>query len=41
MTVPASITEELHVGTVAMFRTAGFAEVHRPAKRRAVMRVDF
>jgi GNAT superfamily N-acetyltransferase len=29
------------VGTLAMFTDAGFAEVSRPGKRRAVMRVDF
>jgi GNAT superfamily N-acetyltransferase len=37
----ASLAEELHVGTVAAFRKAGLAEVHRPTPRRAVMRVDF
>lgn len=35
------ISEELHVGTVGMFADAGLVEVHRPAQRRAVMRVDF
>jgi GNAT superfamily N-acetyltransferase len=29
------------VGTLAVFADAGFAEVSRPGKRRAVMRVDF
>jgi GNAT superfamily N-acetyltransferase len=29
------------VGTLAMFADAGFAEVSRPGKRRAVMRIDF
>lgn len=29
------------VGTPAMFTAAGFAEVSRPGKRRAVMRIDF
>jgi GNAT superfamily N-acetyltransferase len=29
------------VGTPAMFADAGFAEVSRPGKRRAVMRIDF
>lgn len=29
------------VGTFAMFADAGFAEVTRPGKRRAVMRIDF
>jgi GNAT superfamily N-acetyltransferase len=35
------IAEELHVGTPATFATAGFTEVSRPSKRRAVMRIDF
>ena len=29
------------VGTLGMFADAGFAEVSRPGKRRAVMRIDF
>jgi GNAT superfamily N-acetyltransferase len=32
---------ELNVGTRSMFEAAGLAEVSRPTKRRAVMRVDF
>lgn len=32
---------ELHVGTRSVFAAAGFAEVHRPSPRRAVMRIDF
>lgn len=32
---------ELHVGTVHAFAAAGFTEVSRPTKRRAVMRLDF
>ncbi|SEN96949.1 hypothetical protein SAMN05216267_101469 [Actinacidiphila rubida] len=32
---------ELHVGTVSAFAAAGFTEVSRPTKRRAVMRLDF
>ena len=32
---------ELTVGTPSMFAAAGLAEVHRPSKRRAVMRIDF
>ena len=32
---------ELTVGTRSMFAAAGLAEVHRPSKRRAVMRIDF
>ena len=35
------IPEELHVGTVATFAAAGFTEIGRPSKRRAVMRIDF
>jgi GNAT superfamily N-acetyltransferase len=35
------IAEELHVGTVGVFAAAGFTEVGRPSKRRAVMRIDF
>jgi hypothetical protein len=35
------IAEELHVGTVGTFAAAGFTEVARPGKRRAVMRIDF
>jgi hypothetical protein len=29
------------VGTVGVFSDAGFAEISRPTKRRAVMRIDF
>lgn len=36
-----ALMEELHVGTVEIFRDAGFHEVLRPTLRRAVMRVDF
>jgi hypothetical protein len=35
------ILEEIHVGTEGVFANAGFAEVSRPTKRRAVMRLDF
>jgi GNAT superfamily N-acetyltransferase len=35
------IPEELHVGTTGTFAAAGFAEVARPSKRRAVMRIEF
>ena len=35
------ISEELHVGTVAMFADAGLEEVSRPTLRRRVMRLDF
>lgn len=42
MTPPAAaIAEELHVGTLATFTAAGFQEVHRPSKRRAVVRIEF
>jgi GNAT superfamily N-acetyltransferase len=41
MTTTDAIEEELHVGTVRTFADAGFTEVHRPSKRRAVMRIDF
>jgi GNAT superfamily N-acetyltransferase len=37
----AVIEEELHVGTVGVFSQAGFTEIGRPSKRRAVMRIDF
>ena len=32
---------ELHVGARGAFAAAGFKEVSRPSKRRAVMRIDF
>ena len=32
---------ELFVGTVGSFAAAGFAEVSRPTRRRAVMRIGF
>ena len=32
---------ELHVGTRSVFEAAGFEEVNRPSKRRAVMRIEF
>ena len=32
---------ELHPGSRSIFAAAGFAEVSRPTKRRAVMRIDF
>lgn len=32
---------ELYVGTYSVFADAGFAEVSRPTRRRAVMRIDF
>lgn len=40
ITTKRLIEEELHVGTEATFRGAGFAEVNRPTKRRVVMRID-
>lgn len=33
--------DEMRVGSRSIFADAGFAEVSRPTKRRAVMRVDF
>ena len=41
MTTKAAIDEELHVGTIASYLEAGFREVTRPTKRRAVVRIDF
>lgn len=41
MTTKAAIDEELHVGTIGSYLEAGFREVTRPTKRRAVVRVDF
>ena len=40
MTTTQAIAEELHVGTHSMFSKAGFVEVSRPTKRRAVMRTE-
>jgi GNAT superfamily N-acetyltransferase len=34
-------SDEIHVGTRSMFAAAGMTEVHRPTKRRAVLRIDF
>jgi GNAT superfamily N-acetyltransferase len=31
---------EMHVGARSVFAAAGFAEVHRPARRRVVMRIE-
>ena len=33
--------DEIHVGAQSVFAAAGMAEVSRPGKRRAVMRIDF
>jgi GNAT superfamily N-acetyltransferase len=33
--------DEVHVGNRSIFAAAGLAEVSRPTKRRAVMRIDF
>jgi GNAT superfamily N-acetyltransferase len=33
--------DEIHVGSRSIFAAAGFVEVHRPTKRRIVMRIDF
>lgn len=35
-----ALPEELHVGTVGVFRDAGFREVVRPTLRRTVMRIE-
>ena len=35
------IWDEIHVGNRSIFQAAGFSEVSRPSKRRAVMRIDF
>lgn len=32
---------EMHVGHRKVFAAAGFEEVHRPSKRRVIMRIDF
>lgn len=37
----AVISEELHVGTVGMFESAGFGRVSTPTPRRVVMRINF
>lgn len=41
MTTKAALDEELHVGTIGTYLAAGFREVTRPTKRRAVVRIDF
>ena len=41
MTTKTAIDEELHVGTIGTYLDAGFTEVTRPTKRRAVVRIDF
>jgi GNAT superfamily N-acetyltransferase len=33
--------DEIHVGSRSIFAEAGFVEVHRPTKRRIVMRIEF
>ena len=33
--------DEIHVGSRSIFAAAGFVEVHRPTKRRIVMRIEF
>jgi len=32
---------ELHVGSLGIFKAAGFTEIGRPTPRRAVVRIDF
>jgi GNAT superfamily N-acetyltransferase len=43
LTVPGQAITwgELHVGPYNAFAAAGFRELRRPSKRRAVMRIDF
>jgi GNAT superfamily N-acetyltransferase len=33
--------DEIHVGSPSIFEAAGLSEVHRPTKRRRVLRIDF
>ena len=40
-TTKEAILGDLHVGSVNMFKAAGFTEVSQPTLRRAVMRIDF
>lgn len=39
--VGAAMADELHYGTRATYSAAGLTEVHKPSKRRLVMRLDF
>lgn len=41
MTTGAALGEELHVGTIGSYLEAGFTEIGRPTKRRAVVRLEF
>lgn len=41
MVTGTAISEELHVGTLNSYLEAGFTEIGRPTKRRAVVRVDY
>lgn len=41
LTTTATISEEMHVGTLATFTAAGLTEVARPTPRRAVVRISF
>lgn len=41
ITTTQVIEEELHVGTLATFESAGFRIVSRPTPRRVVVRIDF
>ena len=41
ITTTAAISEELHVGMVGMFESAGFRQVSAPTLRRILMRIDF
>jgi GNAT superfamily N-acetyltransferase len=40
-TTDKALLEELNVGLLSVFLAAGFTEVTRPKKRRAVVRIDF
>lgn len=41
MLTSEALLEELHVGLLGMYIEAGFTEVSRPGKRRAVVRIDY
>jgi len=40
MTTPSTVSDELHPGLLSTFLAAGFVEVTRPTKRRAVVRLE-
>jgi GNAT superfamily N-acetyltransferase len=39
--IEGAIMGELHPGLLTAFLSAGFSEVARPGKRRAIVRIDF